>query len=125
MGYPTIGDKGGKRGFVQTCYIIYLHFLSAVFYGENDEKTTGCRGYPTVFGDSRVDIHKTNTHTHTHQDKVFTNQGKHSPDQKIGVWVRMSAPPKIALNEWFPTLLQKDDQFFDSLVGSKTKHLPC
>jgi hypothetical protein len=38
MGYPTIGDEGGKRGFVQTCYIIYLHFLSAVFYEENDEK---------------------------------------------------------------------------------------
>ena len=73
MGYPTIGDKGGKRGFVQTCYIIYLHFLSAVFYGENDEKTTGCRGYPTVFGDSRVDIHKTNTHTHT------PRQGFHQP----------------------------------------------
>ena len=32
------GDKGGKRGFVQTCDIIYLHFLSAVCYGENDEK---------------------------------------------------------------------------------------
>ena len=82
MGYPTIGDKGGKRGFVQTCYIIYLHFLSAVFYGENDEKTTGCRGYPTVFGDSRVDIHKTNTHTHT-KTRFSPTKGSIHPTKRL------------------------------------------
>ena len=120
-----ISNNRGWRGEAWVCpdmlYNLSSFLVSSFLWGKWRE-TTGCRGYPILRQPCR---HTQHTHTHAHQDKVFTNQGKHSPDQKIGVWVRMSAPPKIAVNEWFPTLLQKDDQFFDSLVGSKTKHLPC